>query len=107
MGVGVGKCLSEDSLVCFGVKHTQRACVRDFPRDRKRTREGRSQAEQKKRPNRSVDRTGQSTEIGGSRQSREGSKRSRQERAVNRRRGKPTAGMSGSRRWVGQREHSW
>ena len=44
ISVGVGKCQSEDSFVCFGAKPTQRACARNFPRDRKRTREGRSQS---------------------------------------------------------------
>ena len=39
--VGVSKCQSEDSFVCFGAKPTQRACARDFLRDR--TREGRFQ----------------------------------------------------------------
>ena len=51
--VGVCKCQSEDSFVCFGTKPTQRACVQDFPRDQKRTREGRSHRTE-------VDRTGQS-----------------------------------------------
>ena len=36
-------CQSEDSFVCFGTKPTQTACKRDFPQDRKRIREGRSQ----------------------------------------------------------------
>ena len=44
--VDVGKCQSEDSSVCFGAKPTQRACTRDFPRDRKRTREGRPESQQ-------------------------------------------------------------
>ena len=39
-GVGVGEWQSEDSFVCFGAKSTQRACVRDFLRDRKKTRDG-------------------------------------------------------------------
>ena len=37
--VGVGECKTEDSFVCFGVKTTQRACVQDFLRDRKKTKE--------------------------------------------------------------------
>ena len=41
--VGVCGCQSDDSFVCFGAKPTQRACVRDLPRDRKRKREGMSQ----------------------------------------------------------------
>ena len=57
--VGVGKCQSEDSVVCFGAKPTQRACVRDFPRDRKRTWEGRSQAEERSGENKAVGRTEQ------------------------------------------------
>ena len=46
------------SLVCFGAKPTQRACARDFPRDRKRTREGRSQSgtEKTSRQNREIGR---------------------------------------------------
>ena len=56
-GCGCG-CKSEDPFVCFGRKPTQRACARDFPRDRKRTRKERSEREQKKL----VGRTGQSTE---------------------------------------------
>ena len=43
-------------FVCFDPNITQRVCGRDYQRDRKRTREGRSQREQKK----PVDRTGQS-----------------------------------------------
>ena len=69
-GVGVGKCQSEDSFVCFGAKPTQRACARDFPRDRKRTKEEGPRVNRSGQ-NRRVDRTGQSTEVGGSRQSRE------------------------------------
>ena len=38
MGVGLGQ--SEDSFVCFDVKPTQRACARDFLRDRKKTKKG-------------------------------------------------------------------
>ena len=45
-------CQSEDLFVCFGAKPTQKAGERDFPQDRKRTREGRSQREQKKPVNR-------------------------------------------------------
>ena len=41
--VGVCGCQSEDSFVHHGAKPTQRACVRDLPRDQKKTREGRSQ----------------------------------------------------------------
>ena len=40
VGVSVDKCQSEDSFVCFGVKPAQRACARDFLRDRKKTRKG-------------------------------------------------------------------
>ena len=58
--VGVGKCQSEDSFVCFGVKPTQRAYARDLLRGRNRTREGRSPTEQIRRRNREVGRTGQS-----------------------------------------------
>ena len=39
VGVGVGDCQSKDPFLCFGAKPTQRACTRDLPRDRKRTRE--------------------------------------------------------------------
>ena len=35
-------------FICFGAKPTQRACARDLPRDRKWTREGRSERRQKK-----------------------------------------------------------
>ena len=66
------KCLSEDPFVCFGTKPTQRACTQDFPRDWKRTKEGRSQ-------NRKKQRTGKSTEGGRQQKSAE------QNRAVNRR----------------------
>ena len=38
--VGVGECQSEDSFVCFAAKPAQRACTRDFLRDRKKTRKG-------------------------------------------------------------------
>ena len=41
VSVGVGECQSEDPFVCFGAKPTQRACLRDFPCNRKRTREWR------------------------------------------------------------------
>ena len=75
-------------FLCFGAKPTQRACTRDFPRDGKRTGEGRSQREQE-----AENRRNQSTDQG-----------SRQERAVNRSRGKPTARMCGRRGHVGQRE---
>ena len=34
-------CQSKDPFVCFGAKPTQRACARDLPRDRKKTREKR------------------------------------------------------------------
>ena len=37
------RCQSENPFACFGAKPTQRACARDLPRDRKRTREGMSQ----------------------------------------------------------------
>ena len=40
VSVGVGECQSEDSLVCFGAKPTQRACTWDFQRDQKKMREG-------------------------------------------------------------------
>ena len=46
--VGVGECQSEDPFVCFGVKPTQRACARDLPLDRKKTRKGRFQNRQEK-----------------------------------------------------------
>ena len=48
--VSVGVCQSEDTVVCFGAKPTQRACARDYLRDRKMTREGRTKEdiEQKK-----------------------------------------------------------
>ena len=36
-------CQSENPFVCFGAKPTKRVCARDLPRDRKWTREGRSQ----------------------------------------------------------------
>ena len=68
---------SGDPFVCFGAKLTQRACVRDYLRDQKRTREGRSQSSQlneavkRRRQNREVDRTGQSTKVVGSWHSRE------------------------------------
>ena len=38
VGVGVGEHQSEDSFVYFGEKPTERACTRDFLRDRKKTR---------------------------------------------------------------------
>ena len=38
--VGVVEHQSEDSFVYFGAKPTQRACVGDFPRDRKKTKKG-------------------------------------------------------------------
>ena len=34
--MGVGECQSVDSFVFFGAKLTQRACARDFLRDRKK-----------------------------------------------------------------------
>ena len=40
-------CQLENPFVCFGAKPTQRACAGDFPRDRKRTREGRFQGQEK------------------------------------------------------------
>ena len=40
LGVGVGECQSEDSVVCFGAKPTRRAYERDFLKDRKKTRKG-------------------------------------------------------------------
>ena len=40
LDVGVSECQSEDSFICFGAKPTQRACVRDFSHDWKKTREG-------------------------------------------------------------------
>ena len=40
--LGAGGCQSEDPFVCFGTKPTERACVRDLPRDQKQTMEGRS-----------------------------------------------------------------
>ena len=38
--VGVGARQSDDSFICFGAKTTQRACVRDLQRDRKKSRKG-------------------------------------------------------------------
>ena len=58
--MGVGKSQSEDSFVSFGAKPTQRACARDFPRDRKRTRKGRSQSQEKEAEQTSRQRTGRS-----------------------------------------------
>ena len=40
VSLGVSECRSEDSFGYFGAKPTQRACARDFLRDRKKTREG-------------------------------------------------------------------
>ena len=77
----MGECQSEDPFVCFGTKPTQRAGTRDLPWDQKKTKEGRSQSQQKW------------AEQG-----------SRQERAVNRSRGKPTARMCGPGCQVGHRE---
>ena len=57
ISVGVGKYPSEDSFVCFGAKPTQRACARDFLRDRKRTREGRPQSSQEKEAEQSTEET--------------------------------------------------
>ena len=48
MGVGVGKCQSEDPSVYFGTKPAQRACARDLPRGETKTREGRSQSRTEK-----------------------------------------------------------
>ena len=45
-GYGCG-CQSEDPSVRFGAKPTQRACARDFLRDKKRTREGRPHNQEK------------------------------------------------------------
>ena len=49
--VGVSERQSEDSFVCFDAKPTQRACARDYRRDRKKTRQGKARqghrAEQK------------------------------------------------------------
>ena len=47
--VGVDLCQSEDHFVCFGVKPTQRACARDYLRDRKRTREGKVPEQNRRR----------------------------------------------------------
>ena len=44
VGVGVSERQSEDSFVCFVAKPTQRACVRDFLRDRKKTMKAISQS---------------------------------------------------------------
>ena len=38
VGVGVDERQSDDYFVCFGAKPTQRACARNFLRDRKKTR---------------------------------------------------------------------
>ena len=68
-------CQSEDLFFCFGAKPTQRVCTQDFPRDRKKTREGKSQTrteEQGSRQNKAVSRREQSTEVGGSRWSEKG-----------------------------------
>ena len=73
--VGVGKCHSEDPFVCFGAKPTQRACAWYLLRYLRKTREVRSQGEQRRRQNRAFDRRGQSTEVGRSRQSREEDRR--------------------------------
>ena len=82
ISVGVGKCQSEDSFVCYVTKPTQRACAWDFPQDRKRTSEGKSQGEQNRKKQwrnqgieqtRTVERTGQSAEQG-SRQKRAGAR---------------------------------
>ena len=40
VGMGVSECQSEDSFVCFGAKPTQRSYARDFPQNRKKTKEG-------------------------------------------------------------------
>ena len=53
ISVGVGKCQSEDSLVCFGAKPTQRTSTQNFPFDRKRTRVGRPQSQEKEAEQRS------------------------------------------------------
>ena len=47
----VCRCQPENPFVCFGAKTTQRAWVRDPPRDRKRSREGRSQRRQRESVN--------------------------------------------------------
>ena len=68
--VGVGECHSEDPFACFNAKPTQRVCVRDLPRDRKKTREGRSQrrtkkeVEQRSQQNGAVSQREHSTEVG-------------------------------------------
>ena len=67
ISVGVGKCQSKDSFVCYGANPTQRGCARDFPRDWM-MREGRSQSQEKESEHK---RPGQSTEVGGTRQSKE------------------------------------
>ena len=36
----MGERQPEDSFVCFGAKPTQKACARDFLRNRKKTRKG-------------------------------------------------------------------
>ena len=98
VGVGVGKYQSEDSFVCFGAKLTQRACARDFPRDRKRTREGRPQSQEESKHKRDQGREQSSRQKSGEADSQ---LRSQQKRA----------GACGLRRWVDQREkmsqHSW
>ena len=98
-------------FLCFGAKPRQRACARDFQRDRKRAREGRSQRRREKKPinrrkQKPVDRPGQRTD-----------QSSRQNKVVDGReqstfcRGKPTARMCGPRGQVDQREkmsqHFW
>ena len=70
--VGVCGCQSDNPFVCFGAKPTQRAFAWDLPRDRKKTREGRSQRRGKgSRHEKSVKRRTQSAEGGRKDQSTE------------------------------------
>ena len=57
-------CQSEDPFIYFGAKPTQRAYARDFSRDRKRKKEGRSQREQKKAESRTQQGRGQTRVVG-------------------------------------------
>ena len=57
--MSMGECQSEGHFVYFGAQPTQRACTRDHPRDRKRTREGRSQSSQGKKQSTEESKIGQ------------------------------------------------
>ena len=68
ISVAVGKCQSEDSFVCFGVKPTHRACALiSHETGRRRGKEGprvsqEKETEETRAENKPVDRTGQSAE---------------------------------------------